>query len=82
MGIKRAWQRCGISRALIDEAKDLAKRQNAQFLTVKSIAPSKSDSNYAATRRFCEVAGFVPIEEFPDLWSEDNPCLLMLLPLR
>lgn len=81
MGIKHAWHRRGIGRALIDEAGQLAIGRGAQFLTVKTIAPSKSDPNYAATRKFYEAVGFMPVEEFPTLWGKDNPCLLMLLPL-
>lgn len=82
MGVSTPWHRSGIGRALIDEAQKVARGWKAQFLTVKTIAPSSVDPNYAATRRFYEAVGFVPIEEFPDLWSKNNPCLLMLLPLR
>lgn len=36
------------------------------------------DQNYERTRRFYLAAGFTPLEEFPDLWDERNPCLLMV----
>ena len=81
LGVKRAWHRRGIGRALIQAAAQFAHCRGAWFLTVKTLSPSNPDPNYAATRRFYEAMGFVPIEEFPMLWNSDNPCLLMLRPL-
>jgi GNAT superfamily N-acetyltransferase len=78
MGVKRAWHRRGIGRALIEAVAQLAHCQGARFLTVKTLSRSKPDPNYAATRLFYEAMGFVPIEEFPMLWNSENPCLLML----
>jgi ribosomal protein S18 acetylase RimI-like enzyme len=34
------------------------------------------------TRRFYEAIGFEPIEEFPTMWGNDNPCLLLVKPLK
>jgi GrpB-like predicted nucleotidyltransferase (UPF0157 family) len=81
MGVRKAWHRCGLGRALIGKAKERARGQGARFLTVKTLSPSKPDESYAATRRFYEAVGFLPIEEFPTLWGAGNPCLLMLCPL-
>jgi ribosomal protein S18 acetylase RimI-like enzyme/predicted nucleotidyltransferase len=81
LGVKRAWHRRGIGRSLIEAAAQLAASRGARFLTVKTLAPSNLDPNYAATRRFYEAVGLLPIEEFPTLWNADNPCLLMLRPL-
>jgi ribosomal protein S18 acetylase RimI-like enzyme len=81
MGVKRAWHRRGIGRALIGAAAQFAHCRGARFLTVKTLSPSNPDPNYAATRLFYEALGFLPIEEFLTLWNADNPCLLMLRPL-
>jgi ribosomal protein S18 acetylase RimI-like enzyme len=81
MGVKRGWHRCGIGRALIEAAARSASLQGARFLTVKTLSPANPDPNYAATRLFYEAVGFLPIEEFPDLWGAENPCLLMIRPL-
>lgn len=81
MGVKRAWHRRGIGRSLIAAATQLATSQGAQFLTVKTLSPSRPDPNYAATRLFYESVGFLPLEEFPTLWGADNPCLFMVRPL-
>jgi len=37
--------------------------------------------SYVAKRVFYQAVGFLPIEEFPDLWGAEYPCLLMLRPL-
>ncbi len=78
MGIKESWHRMGIGRALITAAKEHAARKGARFLTLKTIAASKPDENYAATRAFYESVGFLPVEEFPTLWGSSNPCLFMI----
>jgi ribosomal protein S18 acetylase RimI-like enzyme len=81
MGVKRTWQRRGIGRLLIEAAAQSTAAQGARFLTVKTLSPASADPHYAATRRFYEAVGFLPIEEFPVFWGADNPCLLMLRPL-
>jgi len=81
MGVKPAWRRHGIGRISIEAAARLAVSQGAHYLTVKTLSPASPDPNYAATRAFYQAVGFLPIEEFPDLWGAHNPCLLMLRPL-
>lgn len=81
LGVRRAYHRRGIGRALIENAARRARLQGRRFLTVKTLAASDPDPNYAATRRFYEALGFLPLEIFPTLWDVDNPCLLMAKPL-
>jgi ribosomal protein S18 acetylase RimI-like enzyme len=78
MGVKRPWHRRGIGRGLIEAVVELAISLGIRFLTVKTLAPSNDDQNYARTRLFYEAVGFLPIEEFPTLWGPENPCLFML----
>jgi ribosomal protein S18 acetylase RimI-like enzyme len=78
MGVKRPWHRRGIGRVLIEAVVELAISLGIRFLTVKTLAPSNDDQNYARTRLFYEAVGFLPIEEFPTLWGPENPCLFML----
>jgi ribosomal protein S18 acetylase RimI-like enzyme len=81
MGVKKPLHRRGIGCALIAAVVELAIPQGVRFLTVKTLAPSHDDPNYARTRLFYEAVGFLPIEEFPTLWGPENPCLFMLRPL-
>lgn len=76
MGVKAESQGKGIGTQLIDAAERYAKEQGARFLSVKTLAPSREDPHYAATRAFYERAGFVPVRE-TDEWGPENPCLVM-----
>lgn len=78
MGILPQWQRHGFGAHLVHRAERYAKEKGMRFLTVKTLAPNKVDENYGATRQFYRTAGFVPLEELPDLWGPNNPCLLMI----
>jgi ribosomal protein S18 acetylase RimI-like enzyme len=81
LGVKRRFHRRGVGRALIECAGDFAMRSGLFFLAVKKLAAENPDPHNAATRRFYEAVGFVPIEVFPALWDARNPCLLMIKPL-
>lgn len=61
----------GIEEALQDE-------QGVRFVQVKTLAPGSNDPSYAKTRKFYESAGYVALEEFPELWDLHNPCLQMI----
>lgn len=81
IGVLRRFHRRGAGRALVEAAAAAARAGGARFLTVKTLAPEHADAGYAATRRFYEAMGFLPLETFPDLWGPADPCLLMLRPL-
>lgn len=78
MGVLPQWHRRGIGRRLVQRAERIAGEKGLRFLTVKTLAPSRTDENYSSTRRFYGAVGFVPLEELPDLWGPDNPCLVMI----
>ena len=68
----------GVGRSLMGHAHEWLKRQNIQYLQVKTLGPSDPDESYAKTRLFYEAVGFIPLEEFKQIWDEDNPCLIMV----
>ena len=72
------FHRKGIGRLLIDTVESHLKQLNSQFLSVKTLSPSRPDKRYEQTRRFYLAMGFKPVEEFKTLWGEANPCLLMI----
>jgi ribosomal protein S18 acetylase RimI-like enzyme len=78
LGVHREHHRHGCGRAMFDAAERRLAAEGVRYLSVKTIAADHPDQNYAATRRFYEAIGFEPIEVFPTLWNEDNPCLLMI----
>ena len=68
----------GVGRALVIAAQEWLKDRNVQYLQVKTLGPSHPDEGYAKTRLFYEAVGFVPLEEFTQLWDERNPCLILV----
>jgi len=81
IGVLRPFHGQGIGKALVKAAAEYARSEGARLLSVKTLGPSHPDPHYAATRTFYLKVGFLPVEEFRDLWSEDNPCLVMVMPL-
>ena len=72
------YHRQGIGKALIEAVVSWAKNRNYSYLTVKTLAETHPDEGYKKTRLFYQSQRFYPIEVFPTLWDEANPCLLMI----
>ncbi len=78
MGVRPEAHRRGIGQELIRAAQKWLKTQAVEYLQVKTLGPSHNDPGYARTRAFYMAMGFRPLEEFKQLWNEDNPCLLLV----
>jgi ribosomal protein S18 acetylase RimI-like enzyme len=78
MGILQDYHRHGIGRKLIELCEDYCRRNGHEYLTVKTVDESAGYESYAKTRRFYLAMGFKPLEVFPLLWDESNPCLMMM----
>jgi XTP/dITP diphosphohydrolase len=82
IAIRAEHQRAGLGERLLAEIEAHLRKKTTRVLTVKTLAPSAGDRLYARTHRFYAAEGFVPLEVFPTLWNEANPCLLMAKVLR
>jgi GNAT superfamily N-acetyltransferase len=82
MAVERDAQRGGIGRALVAAAEAHACRLGIEYLQVKTLGPSNPDPAYARTRAFYEAMRFRPLEEFKQLWDENNPCLVLVKKLE
>lgn len=82
MGILLEFHRKGVGRELIKQAVCHYAKKGFTFMTVKSVAEPAGNAEYEATRAFYKAMGFLPLEVFPTLWDEWNPCLLMCKVLK
>ena len=78
MGVRPEAHRRGIGRALVTATEAHARGLGIEYLQVKTLAPSCPDDGYARTRTFYEAMGFRPLEEFKQIWDENNPCLILV----
>jgi GNAT superfamily N-acetyltransferase len=78
MGVRPELHRHGTGRALVTRAEEYLCERGIEFLQVKTLSERHPDSNYARTRAFYSAMGFRPLEEFPELWGAENPCLQMI----
>jgi len=82
MGILPSHHRRGIGRQLVKHAVDYLQSKKFVYLSVKTLSESRPNKEYDQTRMFYYEVGFLPIEEFKNLWGEYNPCLLMIKSLQ
>ncbi|MCB1666510.1 MAG: GNAT family N-acetyltransferase [Pseudomonadales bacterium] len=68
----------GVGTILLSHTETWLAEQGVRFLQVKTIAASSPDPHYSATRAFYLNRGYIPVEEFPLLWSPTNPALLLI----
>lgn len=77
MGILEKYHRKGVGRRLVQTCEDYCRGIGMDFLTVKTLDERNPDEHYRKTRLFYEAMGFKPLEVFPLLWDEHNPCLFL-----
>ncbi|MBT4583921.1 MAG: GNAT family N-acetyltransferase [Phycisphaerae bacterium] len=78
LGVLPKYHRTGVGRQLVAALETHLKKEGIKFLQVKTISADSSDEAYAKTRKFYIGVGFTPLEVFPTLWDETNPCLLLV----
>ncbi len=69
MGVRPDYHRQGIGRALVEAAEQHLRQENTLFLQVKTLGAAHPDPDYQKTRAFYLGVGFVPLEEFENLWE-------------
>jgi hypothetical protein len=63
---------------MLRHAEAVLAADGVEFLQVKTLSPRHPDEGYRKTRAFYEAYGFRPLEEFPTLWSPDQPALQLV----
>jgi len=75
-------QHHGVGKALVSQAVTETLTLGRSYLTVKTRGPSLPYEPYERTRMFYLAVGFEPLEEFTEIWGPENPCLIMIMPMR
>ena len=78
MGILPQYHRKGTGKLLIKELEKYLEYEGVKILQVKTVSADRDYDAYAKTRFFYKAVGFIPLEVFPTLWDEVNPCLLLV----
>lgn len=78
LGVLEKYHRKGIGRALVQSCEEYLRKNKIEYLQVKTLDESSKDEAYEKTRKFYLSMGFRPLECFPALWDEYNPCLVMV----
>jgi ribosomal protein S18 acetylase RimI-like enzyme len=78
MAVLPEYHRQGIGRALLGHAERTLTDSGVEYLQVKTLSATRDDRGYEKTRIFYLASGFRPLEEFPTLWDEQNPALMMV----
>jgi len=76
-GVKKRVHRCGAGRAMFSVFEEYARARGYHFVQVKTVAPGHYPE-YDATVAFYRGVGFLPLEIFPALWDENNPCMVLV----
>lgn len=76
-GVKKRVHRCGAGRAMFAAFEEYASTKGYRLVQVKTVAPGHYPE-YDATVAFYRSVGFLPLESFPTLWDEHNPCLILV----
>jgi len=67
-----------IGKALHLHAENWLIDQGVRVVQVKTLAPGHPSEAYAETRAFYRRIGYVPLEEFPNLWAPHLPVLQLV----
>jgi ribosomal protein S18 acetylase RimI-like enzyme len=78
MGVRPEHHRRGLGRRLLEAAEGALRASGVRLLQVKTLSPARENAEYARTRAFYLARGFLPLEEFPELWGPANPCLQLV----
>lgn len=77
MGLLQEHHRRGMGRRLILACEEHCRERGLEYLTVKTLDATRESNSYEKTRHFYLAMGFRPLETFPTLWDEENPCLFL-----
>lgn len=82
LGILPLYHHKGLGQQMVAFIEEHCREKRLPYMSVKTLSERHPDEFYARTRKFYEKCGFIAFEEFPELWGAENPCLLMIKPVK
>lgn len=77
MGVLKEYHRCGLGRALVQEAERIAKDAGFSFIQVKTVRMGVYE-DYDRTNLFYLSCGFRELEVIESIWGAENPCQIYI----
>ena len=77
-GVIPEYQNRGIGKALVKEEDKYFKKNGCKYVIVKTLSDIVDNKAYEKTRGFYKRVGFEELVTLREIWSEENPCLIMI----
>jgi len=68
----------GVGTLLYNEIEKHCKMNNCEYIIVKTVDEKDTEKHYGKTVKFYKSIGFKELITIPELWGEENPCLIMI----
>ena len=68
----------GSEMCIRDRLENHLRNEGVKILQVKTVSADRNCDAYEKSRAFYKAVGFIPLEVFPTLWDEANPCLVLV----
>lgn len=78
LGVLETEHRSGVGRALLQGVESWLRDDDCRWLQVKTVSDGRQCDAYAKSRLWYSSMGFEPLQVFPLLWDESNPCLQLI----
>jgi GNAT superfamily N-acetyltransferase len=78
LGVLEREHRTGVGRALLEHVEAWLREDDCRWLQVKTLSEQRTCKAYAKSRAWYDAMGFEPLQVFPLLWDECNPCLQLV----
>jgi ribosomal protein S18 acetylase RimI-like enzyme len=77
-GVLPTNHRQGVGRMLYNAAEAYFRQIGCTYVIVKTLSDTAQYEPYERTRRFYLSVGFEELLTLTEMWSEENPCLIMI----
>ena len=81
-GVDPKYHGNGIGTLLFKEMENYFIKSNCKYIIVKTVDEMDIEKHYGKTVKFYKSIGFEKLITLPEMWDENNPCLIMIKDIR